>query len=132
MEEDDIQLSGFQLAIHMPGIRTTETFQDNVQSLDAWETSLLADVQFKGDPFTFTSQFNPQSPPQEEATDGSVLNQQGTFGWRISTDTGTHLVTCNGPLYGYTPTSYHAECYGLLSLLRFLLQLQLSGTPTQT
>ena len=80
----------------------------------------------------FTSWFNPQAPPLEVATDGSVLNQQDTFGWPLSTDMGTHLVTCSSPVYRCTPTSYHNEFYGLLSLLRFLLQLHLyTGTPTQ-
>ena len=45
-------------------------------------------------------------------------------------NTGTCLVTCSGPVYRCSPASYHAECYGLLSLLRFLIQLHLyTGTP---
>ena len=93
MEEDDILLCRFEMAIHIPGMRTTGTFQDHIQSLEPWETSLLANIQFTDDPFTFTNQFNPQSPPLKGATDASVLNQQGTFGWSISTDTGTCLIT---------------------------------------
>ena len=78
-----------------------------------------------------TSLIDPQSSPLATATDGSVLNQYGTFRWTISTNTGKCLVTCSGWVYGHSLTSYHAECYGLLFLLRFLLQLHLyTGTPT--
>ena len=36
---------------------------------------------------------------------------------------GKRLAKCSGPAYGYDPTSYRAEAYGLLSGLRFLLHL---------
>ena len=57
--------------------------------------------------------------------DGSIANSNRTFGWVISTIKEMQLIMCQGPVYERAPTSYHAECYGLLSLLQFLLQLHL-------
>ena len=67
MEEADIQPRRFQMTIHIPGIRTTGTFQDHIQSLKPWETSLLANIQYTDDPFTLTNQFDPQSPQLQMA-----------------------------------------------------------------
>ena len=54
-------------------------------------------------------------------SDGSVrYNKEGAFGWIISLSDGTRLVRCSGPVYGAKPSSYRAECYGMLSLVRFL------------
>jgi hypothetical protein len=58
------------------------------------------------------------------ASDGSVrLQDHGAFGWCISLPCGRRLATCAGPVFGTKPSSYRAEGYGMLSLLRFLLRL---------
>jgi hypothetical protein len=56
-------------------------------------------------------------------SDGSVLGSHGTFGWAISLPNGTRLATCAGHAFGHKPTSFRAEGYGMLSMLRFLFRL---------
>jgi hypothetical protein len=55
--------------------------------------------------------------------DGSVMNEQGTFGWVISLPIGETLCTGKGPAYGHDISSYRAEAYGMLSGLLYLYQL---------
>ena len=58
------------------------------------------------------------------ASDGSVrLQSQGSFGWVLSTDQGIQVATGMGPARGPRPSSYRAEGYGLLSILRFLIRI---------
>lgn len=54
------------------------------------------------------------------ASDGSVVKENGTFGWVIATATGEVLAKCMGPAFGIPMNSFRAEGYGLLSLLIFL------------
>ena len=53
-------------------------------------------------------------------SDGSAPHTKGSFAWIISNTQGTRLVRCSGPVYGYKITLYHAESYGVLSILHFL------------
>jgi ribonuclease HI len=55
--------------------------------------------------------------------DGSVMNEQGTFGWVISLSTGEKLCTGKGPAYGHDISSYRAEAYRMLSGLLYLHHL---------
>ena len=58
-------------------------------------------------------------------SDGSVRHvTHGAFGWALSSGSGTRLAYGMGPASGRKPTSYRAEAYGLLSLLRFLIRLR--------
>ena len=104
MDEDTIKLQGYQKAMQMPRKRPAGTFQEHIQSLKLWETSLLANVQLTEDPFTLTSQIAPNATTGI-ATDGAVLHQQGTFRWTLSMQTGTFLITCSSPVYRCSPTS---------------------------
>ena len=54
------------------------------------------------------------------ASDGSVVNQDGTYGWIISSKDETRLIQCKGRCFGYPMNSYRAEAFGLCSLLFFL------------
>lgn len=52
-----------------------------------------------------------------------------SFGWILGTQDGQRLAQCNGPGFGPT-TSHRAECWGKLSIARFLHHLQqFSSTP---
>ena len=104
--------------------------------LDRWELELLQHLELK--------------VPMEElmhhlltsdiviASDGSVKNKRASFGWVISTTDGDRLAECQGPAFGLDPTSYRAEGYGILSVLRFLhhtgqpLELDVEATNTWT
>jgi ribonuclease HI len=53
--------------------------------------------------------------------DGSVQNDQGSFGWVIATSEPPRiLIRCRGPAYGSNIDSFRAEAYGLLSVMTFL------------
>jgi len=49
---------------------------------------------------------------------------KGSFAWVISTSEGEILAQCHGPVFGAKLSSYRAEAYGILSVLRFLLRLK--------
>ena len=55
-------------------------------------------------------------------SDGSAPNFVGTFGWSLSLGNGQRLAKNKGPAHGHRTTSFRAEAYGVLSLLRFLYQ----------
>ena len=77
------------------------------------------------DPFTLTKFFLSEASPLQAVMDASIINGNEIFGWIISTIDKTRLIMGQGLVYGRAPTSYSNECDGLLSLLRFLLQLHL-------
>lgn len=57
------------------------------------------------------------------ATDGSAPAGKGSYAWVISNSEGEILAQCHGPVFGAKISSYRAEAYGILSVLRYLLQL---------
>jgi ribonuclease HI len=58
-------------------------------------------------------------------SDGSVRHHtHGAFGLVLSSSTGERLAYGMGPASGQKPTSYRAEAYGLLSLMRFLIRVK--------
>ncbi|KAG7351349.1 hypothetical protein IV203_010709 [Nitzschia inconspicua] len=65
------------------------------------------------------SQHHPSS-----ACDGSVANNQGTFGWSMNLKNGTIIIEGSGPAYGSPMDSYRAEAYGKCSILQFLFLLR--------
>ena len=56
------------------------------------------------------------------ASDGSVVNQDGTYGWIISSKDETRLIQCKGRCFGDPMNSHRAEAFGLCSLLFYLDQ----------
>ena len=114
-------LSPVRPSIFIPRQPITETFEAFIQTLEPWEEELLQHTQMKVDPNTLC---NMLSHGIEAASDGSVrFETQGAFGWMLSNDPGERLASGMGPARGYRPTSYRAEGYGILSLLRFLIQV---------
>jgi hypothetical protein len=96
-------------------------FQAHLAALDSWEADLLHFVQLKADVFTIMGKI---IHGFSAASDGSVLHQtNGSFGWILATNNGERLVEAYGPVRGYRPTSYRAEGYGLLSVLRFITRI---------
>jgi len=66
------------------------------------------------------------------ATDGSAPDGKGSFAWVISDGEGEILAQCHGPVFGAKISSYRAEAYGILSILRYLLQLSRIRRSTTT
>ena len=56
------------------------------------------------------------------ASDGGATHTSAAFGWVICNGPRV-LATCYGPVHGYQPTAYRAECYGALSLLLYLSRI---------
>jgi hypothetical protein len=57
-------------------------------------------------------------------SDGSVrYHEEGAYGWALSSRSGERVAYGRGPASGRVPTSYRAEAYGMLSLLRFLVRI---------
>jgi hypothetical protein len=111
-----------QSIIPRPEIRAIEdmTFAEFIQTLDAWEVELLHDVEMEDDPFEFCVA---SQPHQRAVSDGSVRHHnQGAFGWTIRNEQGERVAAGMGPASGSKPSSYRAEAYGMLSLLRFLIR----------
>jgi len=106
------------------------TFNEYITGLDEWEKALLAQVEIHFDPFTIHQMLLESN--FAITSDGSVRYEtDGAFGWSMSLHNGTRLASAAGPVYGYRPSSYRAEGYGMLSGLRFLIRLfQFCGGET--
>ena len=59
------------------------------------------------------------------ASDGGAAEGNASFGWSIADHRGKTLVECAGPGYGFNPSSYRAESYGVLAPARFLLHMKM-------
>ena len=59
------------------------------------------------------------------ASDGSAPAGKGAFAWVISDVSSNRLVRCSGPAFGKSISSYRAESYGLVSILRFLVRMDM-------
>ena len=97
------------------------TFADYVKTLSLWEQSLLQYSEFVSTPFDFCTDLQPSL---RAVSDGSVRHEKlGAFGWSMRNERGNTVVTGGmGPVHGGgRVTSYQAEAYSMLSLLRFLI-----------
>ena len=106
-----------------PTWTASPTLAATIPTLDEWERELLAHVELIG----VTEQELVHILTTEAvlvASDGSAPNPKASFAWIICRKNGTRIAQCNGPAYGYKPTSYRAEGYGILSVLRFLIRLR--------
>ena len=105
------------------------SFPGFLSSLDLWESDLLAALTLNFDPFKLM-QLLLDSTTFFGVSNGSVAKHRGTFGWAISLPCGTRLASCSGSAYGFKPTSFRSEGYGMLSLTRFILRLfEFCGYP---
>ena len=101
--------------------RTAGTFQEFINQLPEWERELLQYLELASDAYTVGVAI---SHGLRAVSDGSVWdNNQGAFGWTISTDQGERMARCMGPARGARLDSYRAEAYGMLSALCFLRRL---------
>mmetsp|Transcript_22898 Transcript_22898/g.34712 ORF Transcript_22898/g.34712 Transcript_22898/m.34712 type:complete len:275 (+) Transcript_22898:443-1267(+) len=58
------------------------------------------------------------------ASDGSVANSFGTYGWIISTQSGVRIAKSSGNVYGHRASSYRAELSGLQACLHIIYHMQ--------
>jgi len=122
-ERSDWQLEGKVGSLYRhPSGPIPGTFQAFLDSLDLWESSLFHSLQCHCDPFTMIEKF--KTIGFKAASDGSVrYDTDGAFGWVLSLPNSERLATCSGPAMGANISSYRAEGYGMLSILRFIHRL---------
>lgn len=112
----------WQHAFRRPQITPVNTFAGFVGSLQPWEQELLQHTEYTSEPFDFCSDLQPHL---RAVSDGSVRHEtQGAFGWALRNEQGVNAASGMGPARGGGKvTSYRAEAYGLLVLLRFLIKM---------
>lgn len=102
-------------------MRPAATFDAYVSQLSPWEAELLQQVDLSEDPFTVSDVL---SHGIRAVSDGSVWTEnQGSYGWMISSDLGDRVARGMGPARGAKVDSYRAEAYGMLTILCFLRRL---------
>jgi len=102
-----------------------ESWEAYLSSLDEWEREMLSCVTFSGNPEDIMRCIN--SSQIYAASDGSVLEQiSGSFGLVIATlSDSQRILTARGAAPGYKPSSFRAEAYGALAVIRTLRRLSL-------
>jgi hypothetical protein len=98
------------------------TFTDYLSTLEQWEQLLFDNLDLTVSPYDILTTMD-SNVPIYSASDGSVKDHQGSFGWLLSSPDGTVILGCSGPAYGKQMKSYRAKGYGVLSLLRFIYHL---------
>ena len=107
---------------------STITFADHIAALPLWEQELIkhyslhlhTDIVIEHLHHNFII-----------ATDGSEQDNKGSFGWVLSTATGTMLATGQGTAFGHRISSFRCESYGILAALHFIINLRrFYHTPT--
>ena len=101
------------------------TFPDYVNTLAPWEQELIRMIHLHGSNTTFDTLLHTISGDIIIASDGSVNDNHGSFGWVIATSTNPTVATGSGTAFGYNPSSFRSEAYGFLAVLRLLYHLQL-------
>ncbi len=97
------------------------TFDAFVNTLEPWEIDVLHMTTLNVDPNALCKAL---SRGLRAASDGLVrFLSQGAFGWALSTAQGIQAATGMGPACGSHPSSYRAECYDLLPILRFFIRI---------
>ena len=98
------------------------SFTAFVDTLQPWEQELLQYAEFTNEPFEFCTDLQPHL---RAVSDGSVRKEtQGAFGWSMRNEHNITVASGMGPARGGgTMTSYRAEAYGMLAILRFLIRM---------
>ena len=110
---------------------TATTVRAIVPTLNTWEKLLLQNLEVS-DPTEETIWHALTTTTCYIATDGSAPYGKGSFAWVISDGDGQTLAQCHGPVFGAKISSYRAEAYGILSVLRYLLQITRIRERTNT
>ena len=109
----------FVVTAPTPFPTTLTTF---IEQLTPWESLLLRRFKLLCSPQDLSTHFS-QALPMFLCSDGSAPSFRGSFGGLCSTPDGQLLFSISGPAPGYRTSSFRAESYGLLALLRFVVQI---------
>jgi hypothetical protein len=110
--------------ITLPPLPTDQpaTFKEFLDTFEPWETELLADLKLLTSAYEIIDAIS-RSATFFGISDGSVLGRHSIFGWVISLPCGKRLATCAGHAFGFKPTSFQAEGYGMLSMICLIFRL---------
>eukprot|EP00980_Cylindrotheca_fusiformis_P024905 scaffold12690_cov177-Cylindrotheca_fusiformis.AAC.2 len=121
----------------------TKKFHEQLLEIPKAERDLLSRTEFRIPEEEVTEILNQSAiEPSEQnnhlqsqcygVSDGSEARTSMAFGWVVAAPDGFRLATGSGPAFGSQPSSFRAEGYGMLSMVKFLLQLrQTSGSTDQ-
>ena len=107
------------------------TFSQHIQTLQAWESTILNTHTLHGSPEEIVHALN--QGDFYIASDGSVEGSKGSFGYVIASNSKERLIRGQGPVAGSRLQSFRAESYGGLAATCILRQLsQFTGIPIIT
>jgi hypothetical protein len=110
-----------QATVEFPVCGPETTFDDYVARLPERDAELLQHIELPSDPYSVCEVL---SHGIRAVSDGSVWdNNQGAYGWMISTVLGDRTAKGMGPARGVQVDSYWAEAYGMLAILTILKRL---------
>ena len=108
--------------LHNPIPPSPSNFEDRLQSLEAWQDSLLHNLEHHCPRVDVMSHLSCPFGSVTDilaATDGGAKQKVGSFAWTIRLDD-CDIASCSGPVSGLSPGSFRSECYAVLSLLLYL------------
>ncbi|KAG7366658.1 hypothetical protein IV203_029328 [Nitzschia inconspicua] len=107
-----------------PSPPTPACFEEFLDSQPEWSRDMLGTLESNFSYEEIASKLRETQHHPSSACDGSVANNQGTFGWSMNLKNGTTIIEGSGPAYGSPMDSYRAEAYGKCSILQFLFLLR--------
>ncbi|KAG7361856.1 reverse transcriptase RNA-dependent DNA polymerase [Nitzschia inconspicua] len=107
-----------------PSPPTPACFEEFLDSQPEWSRDMLGTLESNFSYEEIASKLRETQHHPSSACDGSVANNQGTFGWSMNLKNGTTIIEGSGPAYGLPMDSYRAEAYGKCSILQFLFLLR--------
>jgi hypothetical protein len=126
------------VTIMSPPLHIPETFEEYVDALPLWEQDLFSQLEMSFGCYTILDLIdqypvaNPSGSPDQfqrqlssllAVSNGSSMDGSMTFGWTMSLPNSQRIASCAGPAPGLKDSSFQAEAYGMLSMVRFLLHL---------
>ncbi|KAG7343792.1 hypothetical protein IV203_021800 [Nitzschia inconspicua] len=96
---------------------TSACFEEFLESQAEWSCDMLGTLESNFSCEEIASKLQESQHHPSSACDGSVANNQGTFGWSMNLKNGITIIEGSGPAYGSPMDSYRAEAYGKCSIL---------------
>jgi hypothetical protein len=86
-----------------------------------WEKKLFHDLKFLKDPEEVHNMI--ANGKFFSASDGGAVSNKGSYGMVVADASHEPWVTCSGPVFGFNPSSYRSEAFGLLATVRLIFRL---------
>ncbi|KAG7344062.1 hypothetical protein IV203_022070 [Nitzschia inconspicua] len=116
--------SGQHNVLEEPRPPTPASFEEFLDSQPDWSHDMLGTLESNFSYDEIASKLRESQHHPSLACNGSVANNEGTFGWSMNLKNGTTIIEGSGPAYRSPMDSYLAEAYGKCSILQFLFLLR--------